>query len=155
MVLQSSVLFLGPGPRPSELQTSEVDVTIVRYIAYIATIRFFELKESINFTPDFSESPRLIPSTLVHFLRVLTTSLWVAEPRFRTESNTMPVAVCWNRSHLELDNFVISMHDGLGYQSRTFIEVGGEINRLLQLKEPYSSDIDDVTQKRYIDFWGL
>ena len=44
------------------------------------------------------------------------------------------------------------MHDGLGYQSRTFIEVGGEINRLLQLKEPYSSDIDDVTQKRYIDF---
>ena len=64
----------------------------------------------------------------------------------------MPVAVCWNRNQLELDNFVLSMHDGLGYQPRTFIEVGGEINRLLQLKEPYRSDIDDVTKNRYIDF---
>ena len=62
MVLKSSVLFLGPGPRPSELQASEVDVTFLRYIVYIATIRFFELKESINFTPYFSESPRLIPA---------------------------------------------------------------------------------------------
>ena len=75
MVLKSSVLFLGPGPRPSELQASEIDVTIFRYIVYIATIRFFELNESTNFTPDFSGSPGLIRSTLVHFLKVLTTSL--------------------------------------------------------------------------------
>ena len=67
MVLKSSVLFLGPGPRPSELQASEVDVTIFRYIVYIATIRFFELKESINFTSDFYKSPRLIPQTIVHW----------------------------------------------------------------------------------------
>jgi len=99
---QKFCIFWGPGQGPFELQTSEVDVTFLRYIVYIAIIRFFEVKDSDWYHPLLiwmSEIDTLNSRTFFDGINLIPLSWW-AQISDRIEWY-MPVAVRWN--HLDLD----------------------------------------------------